>query len=82
MALYNHIDNGYELIAYKCEEVNDGNKKRKEINPITYTIDKSPLLVGGRFNSSIKSGNPIKLQNAWTATQDAKWLVCTNKCAE
>ena len=82
MALYNHMVINYELIAYKCEEVNVGNKKRKEINPITYTIDNTPRLVGGRFNSSRKSGNPMKLQKAWTATQDAKWLVCTNRCAE
>ena len=82
MALYNHICISYEFIAYQSEEVNDGNKKRNETNPITYTIDNIPLLVGGRFNSSRKSGNPMKLQNAWTATQDAKWLVCTNRCAE
>ena len=64
MALYSHIGFCKESIAYRCEEVNDGNKKKKVANPMTYTMDNIPLLVAGRFNSSIKSGNPIKLQKA------------------
>ena len=62
-------------MAYNVVDVQDGNKKKKETSPITYTIDRSPLLGGGRFISSTKSGNPIKLQNACTHTHDAKWFV-------
>ena len=69
----------YKLIAYKCEDVNVGSKRKKDNNPKIYTIDNNPRLVGGRFKSSTKSGNPIKLQNACTTTHDAKCLVWTNK---